>query len=100
MEPSDDPGSQHPPLPRRWQSQWPAHRRDQLKEDGVLVPGEEGLLQFADDQAFSSPSAAAAVVTGRTSDGRKEWVLESTGQSYGAWQEAQVDTASADTYSG
>ena len=72
----------------------------QLQEDGVLVPGEGGLLQFTEDQAFSSPSAAAAAVTGRTANGRKEWVLESTGQSYGAWQEAQVDAVSAETPSG
>jgi hypothetical protein len=62
----------------------------QLCEDGALVPGEDGLLVYADDQAFSSPSAAAAVTSGRSANGRTSWVVEGTNQTYGDWQAQQV----------
>ena len=62
----------------------------QMIEDGALVPGTEGLMVFGDDQSFSSPSAAAAVVAGRSANGRISWVVKETGQTYGAWQDEQV----------
>jgi hypothetical protein len=64
----------------------------QLVDKGVLVSNSGELLQFSDDYAFSSPSAAAAVISGRNSNGRKAWKVEETGQSYGEWQEQQVDS--------
>ena len=42
--------------------------RNQLISDGVIV---EGIFQS--DYAFTSISAAAAVILGRSSNGRKEW---------------------------
>ena len=42
--------------------------RNQLISDGVIV---DGIFQF--DYAFTSISAAAAVILGRSSNGRKEW---------------------------
>ncbi|WP_018878680.1 GIY-YIG nuclease family protein [Thioalkalivibrio sp. ALE28] len=78
----------------------PAHGyqrlHQQLCEEGVVVEGGDGILQFARDYAFSSPSAAAAMVSGRTANGRVEWRREETGQSYGEWQEQLVAEA-ADT---
>jgi len=65
----------------------------QLVDKGVLVGNGGKLRQFSDDYAFSSPSAAAAVISGRNSNGRKAWTVEETGQSYGAWQEQQVEAA-------
>lgn len=62
----------------------------QLADDGVLVADGSEHLLFSDDYAFSSPSAAAAVVSGRSTNGRTSWLVEGTGQSYAAWQEAQV----------
>lgn len=64
---------------------------NQLVEEKVLVPGEGGLRVFADDYAFASPSAAAAVVSGRSANGRVHWVVEGTGQTYGDWQSQQVE---------
>ena len=62
---------------------------DELVENGtILVEGESAV--FVDDYAFSSPSAAAAVVSGRSANGRTSWVLESTGQSYAEWEEAEL----------
>lgn len=69
---------------------------EQLIEEGILVPDTNGPMRFSRDYAFSSPSAAAAMVVGRTSNGRKEWHREDTGQPYGEWQEELVADA-ADT---
>ncbi len=67
----------------------------QLCEDKVLVRAEssQDLLTFSTDRAFSSPSAAAAVVSGRSANGRIAWVVAKTGQTYAAWQDQQVSAA-------
>ena len=46
--------------------------RQKLVHEGVLVP-EGDAFRFSADYLFSSPSTAAAVVLGRTSNGRAEW---------------------------
>ena len=69
----------------------------QLCDDGVLVSADNGLRRFSADYAFSSPSAAAAVVTGRTSNGRREWKVEGTNQTYSEWQDHQVSAAAVAT---
>ena len=43
--------------------------RDRLENDGTIVNGI-----FTCDYEFTSPSAAASVVTGRPSNGRLEWI--------------------------
>lgn len=63
----------------------------QLVAEGVLVVDGSDHLQFSDDFAFSSPSAAAAVVSGRSANGRTSWLVEGTGQTYAAWQELQLN---------
>lgn len=65
---------------------------EQLNEDGVLAPHSSGALQFTADQMVSSPSAAAAVVSGRSANGRTQWKVEGTGQTYGEWQDQQVSS--------
>ncbi len=62
----------------------------QLLVEGVLVPDSASQLRFAVDYAFNSPSAAAAVVAGRSANGRTAWVVEDTGQTYAAWQDQQL----------
>ena len=42
--------------------------RDELLKEGVISEN-----QFVQDYIFESPSAAAAIVLGRSSNGRKEW---------------------------
>lgn len=71
----------------------------QLCNDGVLVLETNGLRRFSNDYAFSSPSAAAAAVTGRTANGRVEWKVESSGQTYSDWQDQQVSAAAEATTS-
>ena len=68
----------------------------QLVEAGVLVPSADGKHnEFAKNYAFSSPSAAAAVVAGRSANGRTHWVVAGTNKSYGDWQDEQVSQAAA-----
>ncbi|MDP2245704.1 GIY-YIG nuclease family protein [Pseudomonas sp.] len=63
----------------------------QLVDEGVLVVDGEHM-RFSDDCAFSSPSAAAAVVSGRSANGRTSWLVEGTGQTYAAWQDQQLNS--------
>lgn len=65
----------------------------QLCNDGVLGVSDNGLRRFTIDYAFSSPSAAAAVVSGRSANGREQWKVEGVGQTYASWQDQQVSAA-------
>ena len=63
----------------------------ELVQAGVLVPMPDGRFNiFTRDYAFSSPSAAAAVVSGRNANGRMHWREDGTERTYGAWLEDQV----------
>lgn len=70
-----------------------ASRRAELVKDGLLIdhPTEPEAMRFTADVPFASPSAAAAVVLNRNSNGRIEWRVEGTGQTYADWQAAQVE---------
>ena len=69
----------------------------QLQEFGVLKPSADNRhLEFTRDHAFSSASAAATVVTGRSANGRKHWIEEPTGRTYADWQEQLVNKAIAE----
>ena len=68
--------------------------REKLEEDGTLAPTNDGSFRrFTRNQVFASPSAAAAMVTGRSANGRVEWKVQGTGLSYGSWQSEGVDRA-------
>jgi len=64
--------------------------RQRLIDDGVLSPGASNHLTFTRDYAFSSLTAAAAVILGRSSNGRKEWVVSGTRKTYADWQDTQL----------
>lgn len=66
---------------------------EQLCGDGVLGEEENGRRTFTTDYAFSSPSAAAAIVEGRNSNGRTAWITQQGGQTYADWQDQKVDAA-------
>jgi hypothetical protein len=69
----------------------------ELARSGVLAPTADGRhREFTRDYAFSSPSAAAAVVSGRSANGRIQWQTEAGGQTYGGWQEARVNAMLAE----
>ena len=54
--------------------------RQQLLDAGKLEPLGDGRVRFAEDVAFKSPSAAAAVLNNRNSAGPREWRIEATGR--------------------
>lgn len=58
---------------------------DELTRSGAIEDGK-----FTVDYAFSSPSAAAAVVPGRPANGRTEWKLATTGLTYAVWELEQL----------
>jgi hypothetical protein len=63
---------------------------ERLTAEGILVPDNSGHLRFVRDYAFTKPSAAAAIVLGRASNGRTEWCVKGTKKTYADWQEAQI----------
>lgn len=68
--------------------------RAKLEQDGTLVPSSDGSsMRFARNHVFASPSAAAAIVAGRSANGRKEWLIEGRRTSYGEWETEGIDAA-------
>ena len=62
--------------------------RQELIANGVLAL-VDGLYRFTQDYSFSSPSTAAAVVLGRSANGRIEW-KDAQGRTLKALQEAEA----------
>ena len=52
---------------------------------------ENGMAVFVESYAFSSPSAAAAVISGRAANGRTEWKLKGTNKTYADWEAEQIE---------
>ena len=52
--------------------------------------------EFTTNYAFKSPSAAAAAVNGRPSNGTLDWKLKATGQTYKEWEADELAKASGD----
>ena len=59
--------------------------RQQLQDLGVMVE-QDNTYAFTQDYAFSSPSTAASVVLGRSTNGRLEW-KDAQGRSLKSLQE-------------
>lgn len=79
----------------RWTSSHAGYQAlyQQLVDEGVLSEASSGTRQFATDYAFSSPSAAAAVISGRPANGRTAWATADGGETYAHWQEQKVNSA-------
>lgn len=78
----------------------PTHGYQQLREklegDGTLTPSaDDKTMVFTRDSVFASPSAAAAVVFGRVSNGREAWKADGLGISFGDWQTQLLDAPQA-----
>jgi hypothetical protein len=68
--------------------------RGKLEADATLVPSDGSkTMQFASDHVFASPSAAAAVVLGRSANGRDAWKVPGSRMSFGAWQARLLESA-------
>ena len=64
--------------------------KEKLITETVLIPNGADKLRFAKPWSFNSPSAAAAVVLDRNSNGRIEWKVKGSKQTYHDWQQAQA----------
>lgn len=74
-----------------------ASLREQLVLDGRLRPtNNPSFLEFAEDVTFASPSAAAAVIKNRNTNGRTSWKLAGSGQTLKEWQDAQLAAVKGD----
>lgn len=62
--------------------------RPSLLDNGTIDPS---AFVFTKDYLFNSPSAAGAIILGRSCNGRKEWKQVGTDLSFGEWQEEQVN---------
>ena len=70
--------------------------RSQLRASGKL--GDDAHPKkwvLTDDVVFTSPSAAGAVACGFSVAGPKVWKVKGSYQTYGEWQQAQVNAVSA-----
>ncbi|MGY2082335.1 GIY-YIG nuclease family protein [Blastococcus sp. SYSU DS0539] len=68
--------------------------RAKLEQDGTLVPASDGAaMRFTRNHVFASPSAAAAIVAGRSANGRVEWLVQGTRRAYGEWETEGVEEA-------
>lgn len=65
-------------------------RHEQLVTEGAIIV-EGGTARLARDVVFSSPSTAGAVATGRSCNGRVEWVSED-GRPFGVWESRGVES--------
>lgn len=69
--------------------------RESLISDGALVSvvDQPALLRFSRDVVFRSPSAASAVILGRSDNGRRTWKVSPTGETLADYQERQLKEA-------
>ncbi len=80
----------------KWQGRDDGYKRlrEKLEVDGTLAVTDDGnSRRFTRNQVFSSPSAAAATAAGRAANGRVEWKVQGSGDSYGDWQSKAIDRA-------
>ncbi|MBX3566038.1 MAG: GIY-YIG nuclease family protein [Sphingomonas sp.] len=69
--------------------------KQSLIATGVLQPTIDGKYVFAKPYSFKSPSAAAAVVLDRNSNGRIEWKVEGERRTYHDWQQGRAASLGA-----
>lgn len=66
--------------------------REQVLDSGRAVRLSDDHFQTSENIAFGSPSAAAVFLFGTARNGRTDWRVESTGQSYGEWSDEQLSS--------
>ena len=76
-----------------------SRRHARLMKSQKLVPGAKGRLEFTEDVAFASPSAASAVILGRPDNGRTSWKVRGSNLTYRDWQSEQVRKSASEASS-
>ncbi|AMS28254.1 MAG TPA: DUF4357 domain-containing protein [Hyphomonadaceae bacterium] len=64
--------------------------KENLVKQGILVSAREGFYVFAKPYSFSSPSAAAAIVLDRNSNGLTEWKVKGDKRTYSDIKQARA----------
>lgn len=59
-----------------------------------LARTEGSVAVLSQDVAFASPSAAAAVISGRSANGRISWIHTPSGRTFAEWEESQISEVS------
>lgn len=75
---------------------WTSYKalRDQLVADGKMVDSHNpDFYVFTEDVEFSSPSAGAACVNAGNSNGRTNWKVADTGETYQQWHDKKIGAA-------
>jgi hypothetical protein len=66
--------------------------KQELEASGIITVTSDGKTSvFSQDRAFSSPSAAAAMIVGHSANGRVEWKVAGSGITYGDWQDMKLE---------
>lgn len=65
--------------------------RDEALASGRARKLDESNFVVDQDIAFSSPSAAAVFLFGTSRNGRTDWLVEDSGQTYGDWKDKIID---------
>lgn len=65
--------------------------RDEALASGRARKLDESNFVVDQDIAFSSPSAAAVFLFGTSRNGRTDWLVEGSGQTYGDWKDRIID---------
>lgn len=68
--------------------------KDNLVKQGVLQPAPNGMYVFVRPYSFSSPSAAAAVVLDRNSNGLAEWKVKGDKRTYHDVKQSRITEGS------
>jgi hypothetical protein len=70
-----------------------ASLRDRLHASGQLIDGPSpDLLAFATNVVFTSPSAAASIVSARSASGPIEWKIQPPGTPYREWRASRLES--------
>ena len=68
--------------------------RDTLISDGRLAESiDKSVMEFTEDVAFSSPSAASGVIFGRADNGRTSWLIDGTTKTLKDYQSQLTEAA-------
>lgn len=79
-----------------YSSQNYATLKQSLLDKSVLIEESSLMYRFAKSYAFSSPSAAAAVILDRNSNGRTEWKVKGSKMTYQDWKDANAPHVSGE----
>lgn len=67
------------------------HKLRNILIDSNILRIKGATTVFFENYAFSSPSAAAAVIAGRAANGRTAWKLKGTNKTYADWEAEQIE---------